>query len=231
MSPALIPGAVVLMARRTAHRGDVVLAQSKGGEVLKRVVTAKGSNLTLANDNGAPHREMIARSAVLGVVVFALPGASVAPRPHMPFARVVASACAAVYIVMALTQLFAFDKFIELLDENWLPHDISGVLLGALLVSLTVMAIPYLLHMSLSLAARLISQIAGWLVALLWLGIGFLTEAVGQGHASTGHLSTLVDTPPGVWTVVFGGVLLSLVVISSWMLGGTRYVRDYTKSK
>lgn len=225
MTPALVPGAVVLTAKRTAQVGDIVLAENTKGEVLKRVVSTEKTQVILANDTGAPHKEVVVRNNILGVVVFALPGAATAPKPHKPYARVVATLCALVFITMATAQLFGFDKFIELLDENWLPHGISGVFLGAVLVSLTVLSLPYLMHMALSWMARLLSQIAGWVVALLWLGIGFMTQSLGQEHVSTGHLGAFVDTPPGLWTVIFGFALLLLVAASSWLLGGTKYIQ------
>lgn len=150
--------------------------------------------------------------------------ATVAPRPRKPYARIVASIAAGILIAMAATQLFSFDKFIELLDSYWLPGA-NGAVLGAVIVSLEVLALPYLLQMALSPAARLVSMIGGWLITMLWLGLGFFLQTTTHALESTGHLGTVIDTPPGMWTIFFAVGLLMLIVTSDWLLGGVRLKR------
>lgn len=217
MIPAYVPGMVVIIREKDIRVGDAVLAQVDGSEVFKRVISRKGNGVTLANDHLPRIKTDMQTDDVIGVVAYTFPVATPAPRARKSYAKVIASVAAAVLMAMAATQLISFDTFIPVLDSYWLP--ISGAALGAILVTLTVAALPFLLRMAVSPLARLTSMLAGWLIALCWLLLGIYTYVTTNALVSTGHLGSVVDTPPGVWTVFFGIMLCLLIAASHWSLG------------
>lgn len=85
----------------------------------------------------------------------------------------VSLAIAAVMMGFAVLHLARFDTFVPLLSPPLAP-DIALLVAAGLVIS-EVFALPFLLGMMLSPLARILSAILGWKVALLWIGIGFLT--------------------------------------------------------
>lgn len=219
MAPALIPGAMIITSRKPVQKGDIVLVEHGNAELVRRVAKVDGQKLTVEGDKSPKKRLEIAKKQLVGKVIFALPGAASAPKSHTMNARIVSSVCAGVLIILAVAQLVTFDKFIELLDSFWLPG-VDGALLGAIIVSLEVLALPYLLHMALSGAARVVSMVSGWLVAIVWLSLGIYLLNTTHALHSAGLLGTIIATPPGLWLPVFASGLLALVITSDWMLGG-----------
>lgn len=217
MTPAYVPGAIVVVRKKSIRVGDAVLARIDAGEVFKRVISREDDIITLANDHQPRVRTEILEKDVTGVVVYTFPMTTPAPKPRKRYGRVVASVAAAVLMVMAALQLISFDTFIPILDSYWLP--INGALLGAILVTLTVAALPFLLYMKVSQLARLVSVVAGWLIAICWLLLGVYTYTTVNALSSTGHLGGIIATSPGVWTVLFGVVLCVLVAVAHWSLG------------
>lgn len=134
---------------------------------------------------------------------------------HDPFARWWGAAAALPLIVMVTAQLMSFDTFIVLLYEYF---PLSGAVIGAALVVVTVGAIPALLGMALSPAAQVVSMVAGWVTGVTWLVWAVLT--VDQSIETTGHLGTLVATPSGSGAVLFGVILLVGIAGAQWRLYG-----------
>lgn len=89
--------------------------------------------------------------------------------PRTKESQTVAIVLAAVLAVMTAAQLFSFEKFIPLLESMQLPGEATGRIVAALLVALSVAALPFLLQMKLSIGFRWLSMGAGWLVLALWL--------------------------------------------------------------
>lgn len=148
-----------------------------------------------------------------------------APEPRSTQARVVAIVFAAFLVVIALTQLFTFDKLVYVLPSIGLPFTGSfQYALAPLIVAAEVFALPFLLTMTISVAFRWLSMFCGWLVALIWLFIGLYLLANGVNVSNTGLLGTLV--PLGSLPTLAIGVVLALLAAWSsyglWPLGSTR---------
>lgn len=119
---------------------------------------------------------------------------------------------AAVLVVAATAQLFAFEDFPAVLAGYLLPGGYgSALLLAALLVTVEVLAVPYLLMMRLSPLMRGLSLVCGWLSCLIWLVLGWLGLIQG-GVSNSGLLGTTVSVPFGWPTLVFvAGVSIGLI--------------------
>lgn len=109
----------------------------------------------------------------------------------------------AIFVLLVLAQLFAFEKMGATLS-TLLPGLASGLAkpLGALIVALEVATLPSLLVMALSPLARLCSRLSGPLVMVIWYVVvycGMLTARLpntgllgSEIHVSANFLSLLV---------------------------------------
>lgn len=140
-----------------------------------------------------------------------------APVPRTKDAAMISILYAVFLVILAVTQLFTFDTFLQLLGTFDLPGGEQGAyLLGSLLVVSEVFALPFLLRMSMSPAFRWLSIGLGWLAAALWVFISLwlvLTEPI---VINVGFLGTLTDLMPGWWAVLVSVSLLILAIWSSW---------------
>ena len=126
---------------------------------------------------------------------------------------------AAILTIMAVTQLFTFEDFLEHMQNLALPlGEVLIYALGPLIVIAEVFAIPFLLRMSLSPAFRYVSMFFGWFVAAIWLYISIWTAAFNTQVETVGFLGTLVNLPTGWWAVFMSITLVILATWSSWGL-------------
>lgn len=137
--------------------------------------------------------------------------ATPAPAAKSPESKQIATLYAGLLTVLAVTQLFTFDTFIELFPALGLP-----VALAPIIVASEVFALPFLLRMRLSPAFRVLSMGLGWVVALAWSVVSVM--ALQQGAVTVGYLGTLVELTPGWWAVLIAVSFGILAVWSSWGL-------------
>ncbi|MGY4893491.1 MAG: hypothetical protein ACO1N2_02220 [Candidatus Saccharimonadota bacterium] len=137
--------------------------------------------------------------------------ATPAPAAKSHETKQIATLYAGLLTILAVTQLFTFDEFIELFPQLGLP-----VALAPIIVACEVFALPFLLRMRLSPAFRALSMGLGWLVALGWLFVSIV--AVQQGTTETvGYLGTLVNFIPG-WSAVL--IAASFGILAAWSSWG-----------
>lgn len=122
---------------------------------------------------------------------------------------------AALFVVLVVPQLFTFERFAEVLQLQYASFASVAPVLAACIVTLEVAAIPFLLAMPLSAAARVLSMAAGWLVAGAWFVLSVI--ALLQGNKSTVLLGATIELPGGWWTVCF---TLGLGVLVAWVSWG-----------
>lgn len=120
--------------------------------------------------------------------VVALP----APKPRSVVTRNVAWVYVAVLTVMALGQLFAFEKFIPLIEKYGVTESIATVL-ASLIVIIEVFAVPFLLRMRLSLLMRWVGLVFGLLVPVVWIVLSFVAITSGTSVANGGILGAKVS--------------------------------------
>lgn len=153
--------------------------------------------------------------------------ATAAPRPKTKNIRTIGIALAGVFIVMAVAQLFTFEKFPDVITAMWLPggEDFSSVR-AALIVCLEVGAIPFLLAMRLSPAARILSMVSGWCAILAWFAASILQNINSGVIANSGLLGATVKLPVGWWNVLF---CLALGVLAAWTAWGQWPIKKRSK--
>ena len=133
-------------------------------------------------------------------------------------ATVSASLYVAMFFVVAVVlQLFAFEDYPSVIDGYNLPL-LTGLSLplAAVIVSLEVLAIPYLLWMKLSPLMRLVSFGSGWLIILYWLAVGMWQSTADFQIGNAGLFGAKVVLPQGWWLVSYSAILLILMAYVTW---------------
>ena len=125
---------------------------------------------------------------------------------------------------MAVAQLYKYEKFPEVFTGIGLPGGVVwSPIYAALIVTGEVLALPFLLRMSLSPAMRLVSMVAGWLVVAGWLAITITTNVAGY-TGNSGILGATLPTVSGWWTVCLFMVLGVLAGWCAWTMWPCRSV-------
>ena len=121
-------------------------------------------------------------------------------------------------LVMAIAQLFHFEKFIPLIEGFDLPgSELTAHLFAASIVTLEVASLPFLLRMYLSPAMRFVSMVSGWIVVVLWLFVQIYLNLQHSSIENSGLLGIAVPVETG-WWVVF--MLAGFGILSAWASWG-----------
>lgn len=138
--------------------------------------------------------------------------------PKTKNVRPISIGLAAVFVVMAVSQLFTFERFADVIVSMGVPGsgEFSSVR-AAVIVTLEVAAVPFLLGMRLSLAMRVVSMVSGWLAILIWLTDSLWVNLLEVKPLNSGLLGDTVLTPVGWWSVFF---CLGLGILSIWASWG-----------
>jgi hypothetical protein len=141
------------------------------------------------------------------------------PKPRTRLAAKVGLVYAVILIVMVVGQLYAFEKFIPLISDYWLPGGQGmATLLAGVVVTTEVFALPFLLRMRLSPLMRWFSLVCGVLVAVIWLKLAFVTIFETTAITNSGMLGAKVGIPAGVVQLVLSLILLGLAAWSAYGL-------------
>lgn len=126
---------------------------------------------------------------------------------------------AAILVVLVVLQLFGFSKFAGVIDDMWLPgvNGASSKLMAALVVTMEVFAVPFLLRMRLSPAMRVVSMVFGWLSVAWWLYVLIWQNVTVTAISNTGLLGSALTVPTGWWSVCF---MLGVAVLAAWASWG-----------
>ncbi len=156
--------------------------------------------------------------------------ATPAPTPKTTNIRSIALLYGLILMVFALTQLVTFQDFILIIDSYWLPLDRQlTALYAALIVTLELLAVPFLLRFKLSPAMRLLSMVAGWIIAAFWICMSVWLVLTDNAVSSIGFLGGLITIMPGLGTVLVATAMGILAAWASW--GMWPFAGHSTKTK
>ncbi|MDX2775808.1 hypothetical protein PV379_00355 [Streptomyces caniscabiei] len=146
-----------------------------------------------------------------------------APTPKTKNIRGISILTAVFFVLLAVSQLFTFERFADVLQLQYAGLGVAAPVLAACIVTLEVAALPFLLAMPLSAAARVLSMAAAWGVVLIWCVLSMATLI--EGSDGTALLGATLDVPGGWWTVCFTfglGVLVAWATWGMWPLSARR---------
>lgn len=139
-------------------------------------------------------------------------------KPKTGESQKIAYSYATILVMFSLAQLFTFDKFLVLLGSFSLPGGVFVAhLLGSIIVTSEVLALPFLLGLKLSLVMRIISMVLGWLVPLTWFKLTLWLIFTNSAVSNIGFLGTTVKLIPGWWAVF---ISIALGVMAAWASWG-----------
>ena len=126
---------------------------------------------------------------------------------------------AAILAILVLAQLFTFEKFFLLLEDFGLPGGVPVAhLIGGIIVASEVLALPFLLRLSLSPLMRITSMVLGWVVPAAWFKLSVWHLISDSSAVNIGFLGTIVDLSPGWWSVLMSIAMGILAAWASWGL-------------
>lgn len=139
-----------------------------------------------------------------------------APSPKTPIISYASIGLAAIFVILAVAQLYSFEEYPDVIESMSLPTMWPPSLYAALIVTLEVLAVPFLLGMRLSPAMRVASMVAGWLVISTWLKISLFLNVSVNAVTNSGALGATIPVAPGWWMVYCFGALAVVVAWVSW---------------
>ncbi|MDB5176977.1 MAG: rane protein of unknown function [Candidatus Saccharibacteria bacterium] len=145
-----------------------------------------------------------------------------APAPRTQIAVKVGLVYAVILIFMAVGQLYAFEKFIPLIADYWLPggHG-TATLVAGLIVITEIFALPFLLRMRISPLMRWVGAACSILVAVIWLKLALVGVFETTALTNSGMLGTKVSVHAGAAQLVVSVVLAALAAYSVYGLWPT----------
>lgn len=140
-----------------------------------------------------------------------------ADEPRSVVVRNTAWVYAGVLVVMAVAQLFAFEKFVPLMDDYLFPggHG-TATLVASSIVFIEVFALPFLLRMFVSDGMRWFSLVCSVLVPLIWLRLSLYSTFAQESLKNGGLLGTKVTVSSDVQLLVAS----LLLVVSLYVVHG-----------
>jgi len=142
--------------------------------------------------------------------------ATLAPVPKTRNAWLAGVLLAGFFVIMVVGQLFAFEDFPAVLAAFTLPGgETLAVIYAGVIVTLEVLALPFLLGLGLSKAMRVVSMVCGWLAIVFWLIVSISGNIASLDNS--GLLGAVVTLPTGWWSVCF---CVALGVLAAWTAWG-----------
>lgn len=213
-----------ILATTTTKRlvcGDVVIADVRGREVIKRVAKISDGHVWLLGDN--PHystdsREYgwIDKSAIIGRMKHIIPTAQPAPPVHYKYGIWMGWAAAALMAAFAVIHLIRIDTFVPEFLKAVAFDRVGAAFLAAGLVTAEVFSLPYLMRMRLSPLARLVSGLLSVIVPLIWLLIAIWNAGLPVSTAQLGEFRSL---PSGATLIMANALWLAFAFATLWALG------------
>lgn len=152
-----------------------------------------------------------------------------APTPKTSNTFWVSLALAAILVILAVAQLYKFEEFPEAIAALGLAGGHTWAsMYAALLVVGEVLALPFLLRMTLSPAMRIVSMVSGWLVIVAWLAISVWSNVTVGYIANSAILGATIPVTAGWWTVC---IFVALGVLAAWSAWGMWPCRRITAKR
>jgi hypothetical protein len=126
---------------------------------------------------------------------------------------------AGIIILIAVAQLFTFEKFPDVTTSLHLPMSQNfASILPSLIVTFEVFSLPSLLIMNISPLMRALSMLFNWLIAGIWLFIALWTTFTVNAITNVGLLGASVKLPAGWWFILFSLTFTLLVIYTCYVL-------------
>lgn len=126
---------------------------------------------------------------------------------------------------LAVAQMVSFEEFVAALQDYQLAPYIWTVVLGLLLISLEVFAVPFLLRLSLSRLAWACSAVCALLLPLAWTLMTVVALVLNHSVPNAGYVGGFIKLPVGGLVLVLNLVWLTATWVGFGRLGGRAALR------
>jgi hypothetical protein len=139
-----------------------------------------------------------------------------APAVRTNYATKVGFVYAVVLILMTIGQLYAFEKFIPLIADYWLPggHGTATLVAGIIVIT-EVFSLPYLLRMRVSPLMRWLGLVCSILVPLIWFVLSLVAISQTIAITNSGMLGAKVNVHAGLLQLVVTVAVAALAATSA----------------
>ncbi len=225
MLPYLRDGQIVIGSSRLRYRvGDIVIIQKNGKEIIKRLKKIEKNRVWIEGDNRSGSTDSrqfgwIDKSDILGGMKYNLPLAVAPPRLRAKHGIMLGWGAAVILIIFSLVHLFRIDTFVPEMSRVFNNSVGLAFWASALIVTMEVFALPFLMRMRLSPLAQYVSGAFVVMVPLFWLLVSVWTFGLSISTAQLGEFVSL----PSSWVLLAANIvwlLFSYYVI--WALGYDR---------
>lgn len=139
--------------------------------------------------------------------------------PRSTAGRNIAWVYAAVLTLMAVGQLFSFEKFIPLIkDYELFSNPDSAMITASVIVICEVFALPFLLRMPLSPMMRIVSFVCSLLAAGIWMWLALVSaSSIGMQENGMGMFGVKLAVPAGGVAILLS---LAIGILAIWSAVG-----------
>jgi hypothetical protein len=142
-----------------------------------------------------------------------------------PFIRYISYALGLGTAAMAVAQMVSFEEFVEAFRDYRFGNETLTVAIALGIIALEVFAVPFLLRLSLSRAARFVSAGFALLLPYAWTVLTvhvFLMNAVAN---NAGYFGGFAAFPVGTLAILLDLAWMIVVGVTFGALGGTKVLK------
>jgi hypothetical protein len=130
---------------------------------------------------------------------------------------------------LAILQMVSFEKFVDALRSYHVTGERGTLVVAIVLLFIEIFAVPFLLRMTLSPAARAVSAMLALATPYAWSLLMVLAFTTGQTVDNAGYFGGFLAVPLGTGLVLTVNLVwMTLVTIGFSQLGGGKAVRALT---
>lgn len=143
--------------------------------------------------------------------------ATLANKPKNKFYAQAGFVLAGIITVMVVLQLFKFEEFALLMSEYSVARLFNNsIVLVAIITSLEVFSLPFLLRMKISPAFRFVSMFFGWVVATVWFYLSVIVPLTSDNVLESGMFGGLLSFLPMAAYSLLASLIFVLTIVVSY---------------
>jgi hypothetical protein len=126
---------------------------------------------------------------------------------------------------MAVAQMVSFEEFVEAFREYRFGNETLTVAIALMVITLEVFAVPFLLRVSLSRAARFVSAWFALVLPYVWTILTVHAFVANATVNNAGYFGGFLGFHVGTFALVFDLAWMIVVGLSFGAIGGTKVIK------
>lgn len=142
-----------------------------------------------------------------------------------PLVRTISYALGLGAAALAVAQMVSFEEFVEAFRHYQLGNETFTVAVAIGIIALEVFAVPFLLRLSLSRAARFVSAWFALVLPYAWTALTVHAFLANADVPNAGYFGGFLRLHVGSFVLVLDLVWMIVVALSFGALGGTKVIK------